>query len=167
MNTLIIGNLVSLLGCILMVYIGFVRNKARILGLQCIQFGLLASANIIMGAYAGAIAGFVSIARNLVFTKKGGSTPWKLFFVTLQIALSWTALQSGWLEWLPVLSTILFTCMLDVKSEVTLKIVMIFAQLFWLVYDLSYQNYTAATFDAFTMLSTIIGIFMIRNAKQK
>ena len=34
MNTLIIGNLVSLLGCILMVYIGFVRNKARILGLQ-------------------------------------------------------------------------------------------------------------------------------------
>ena len=166
MNTLIIGNLVSLIGCVLMVAIGFVRKKERILGLQCVQFGILATANIIMGAYSGAIAGIVGIVRNIVFTKKGGTTARKLFFIALQIALSWTAIQSGWLEWLPILSTILFTCFLDVRSETRLKLVLIAAQLFWLVYDLSYQNYTAATFDAFTVASNIIGILMIRKSQK-
>lgn len=166
MNTLIIGNLVSLLGCVLMVSIGFVRKKERILGLQCVQFGIMAAANVIMGAWSGAIAGFVGIIRNIVFTRNGGTLGLKLFFTALQLALSWTAIQSGWLEWLPILSTILFTCFLDVKSETRLKIVLIFAQLFWLVYDLSYQNYTAATFDTFTVASNIIGIFMIRKSKK-
>ena len=165
MNPLIIGNLVSLAGCFLMVAIGFVRKKERILGLQCVQFGIMATANIIMGAWSGAIAGFVGIVRNLVFTKKGGTPALKLFFIALQVALSWTAIQSGWTEWLPILSTVLFTCFLDLKSEVKLKLVLIAAQLFWLVYDLYYQNYTAAAFDIFTVTSNIIGIFMIRKAK--
>ena len=166
MNTLVLGNLVSLVGCVLMVAIGFVRKKERILGLQCVQFGIMAAANIIMGAYSGAIAGIVGIVRNLVFTKKGGTLTLKLLFIAVQILLSWTAIQSGWLEWLPILSTILFTCFLDVKSETRLKIVLIFAQLFWLVYDLSYRNYTAMTFDAFTVASYMIGIAMIRKAQK-
>ena len=166
MNTLVIGNLVSLAGCILMVAIGFVRRKERILGLQCVQFGIMAAANILMGAYSGAIAGFVGIVRNLVFTKKGGTLPLKLFFIAIQVLLSWTAIRSGWLEWLPILSTILFTCFLDVRSETRLKAVLVLAQLFWLVYDLCYQNYVAAAFDIFTVASNIAGIVMIRKAKK-
>lgn len=164
MNTLILGNLISLVGCVLMVAIGFVRKKERILGLQCVQFGILASANILMGAWSGAIAGFIGIVRNIVFTKKDGTLTLKIFFIAVQILLSWSAIRSGWIEWFPILSTILFTCFLDTKSEVTLKVLLIVAQMFWLVYDLYYHNYVAMTFDAFTVASNLIGIFMIRKA---
>lgn len=165
MNILILGNLISLVGCVLMVAIGFVRKKERILGLQCVQFGILASANILMGAWSGAIAGFIGILRNIVFTKKDGTLTLKIFFIAVQILLSLSAIRSGWIEWLPILSTILFTCFLDTKSEVKLKLILIFAQMFWLVYDLYYLNYVAMTFDAFTVASNVIGIFMIRKAK--
>lgn len=166
MNTVILGNLVSLAGCFLMVAIGFIRKKERILGLQCIQFGIMCTGNLILGAYAGAIAGIVSIARNLVFFKYKGTLKLKLLFIVIQFLLSWNSLQSGWLEWLPLLSTILFTCFLDVKSEVLLKIVLIMAQSFWLVYDLCYQNYTTMTFDFLTMVSTTIGMVMILRDKK-
>ena len=41
MNTVILGNLISLAGCLLMVLIGFLRKKSHILTAQCFQFGLL------------------------------------------------------------------------------------------------------------------------------
>jgi len=53
-----------------------------------------------------------------------------------------------------------------VKSEVLLKIVLIFAQAFWLVYDLCYQNYTTMIFDFLTMVSTTIGMVMILREKK-
>lgn len=161
MNTLLLGNAISLVGCLLMVAIGFVRKKERILGLQCVQFGIMCIGNLVLGAVSGAIAGIVGIVRNLVFTKTGGTLPLKLLFILIQLFLSFGALQTGWLEWLPLLSTVLFTCFLDVKSEVRLKLVLILAQLFWLVYDLYYCNYTAMTFDALTVASNLIGIFLI------
>lgn len=161
MNTLLLGNAISLVGCLLMVAIGFVRKKERILGLQCVQFGIMCIGNLVLGAVSGAIAGIVGIVRNLVFTKTSGTLPLKLLFILIQLFLSFGVLQTGWLEWLPLLSTILFTCFLDVKSEVRLKLVLILAQLFWLVYDLYYRNYTAMTFDALTVASNLIGIFLI------
>ena len=166
MTPLLLGNLVSLAGCLLMVAIGFVRKKERILGLQCIQFGIMCTGNLILGAWAGAIAGMVSIARNLAFFKREGTLKLKLLFIVIQLLLSWPSLQTGWLEWLPLLSTVLFTCFLDVKSEVLLKIVLIFAQSFWLVYDLCYRNYTTMIFDFLTMVSTTIGMVMILREKK-
>lgn len=166
MTPLLLGNLVSLAGCLLMVAIGFVRKKERILGLQCIQFGIMCTGNLILGAWAGAIAGMVSIARNLAFFKREGTLKLKLLFIVIQLLLSWSSLQTGWLEWLPLLSTVLFTCFLDVKSEVLLKIVLIFAQSFWLVYDLCYRNYTTMIFDFLTMVSTTIGMVMILREKK-
>lgn len=167
MNTVLLANLVSLAGCLLMVSIGFVKKKKWILGLQCIQFGIMGTGNLILGAYAGAIAGMVSILRNLAFFKFEGTLKLKLLFIGIQTLLSLPSLQTGWLEWLPLLSTILFTCFLDVKSEVLLKLVIIIAQAFWMVYDLCYQNYTTMTFDFLTMISTIIGIVMILRDKKR
>lgn len=166
MNPLILGNVVSLIGCVLMVITGFLRSKRQILTVQCFQFGFLGAANLIMGAYSGAVSGVISIIRNLVFSKKESSTPLKLVFIGLQLILSLKSILSSPLEWLPLLSGVLFTWVVDAKSERTLKIAIMAAQAMWFIYDLNYQNYVAMTFDALTVLSNIIGIWML-NKKTK
>ena len=168
MPIVLIGNIISLLGCTLMVLIGFIKEKKKILSTQCIQFTLQGAANLILGGTSGFISNIVSIARNLCFSK-WKSTIWlKIGFIALQIILSISALMNeGPLALLPIASAVLFTWFLDTKSEVKLKVVIIFTQVFWLVYDFVHLNYVAVCFDCFTMVSNLIGIFMIIGFKRK
>lgn len=162
MNTIILGNFISLLGCLMMVAIGFLRKKSHILTAQCFQFGLLGLANLILGATSGFISGVVGITRNLVFSRVKSTLSLKLFFIAAQVVLSLPFAGNGLVDWFPVFAAVLFTWCIDTRSEVVLKVYIIAAQVFWMVFDLYYQNYTAMAFDIFTVLSNTIGIFMIK-----
>ena len=162
MNLVIIGNLISLVGCLLMVAIGFIRKKEHILAVQCLQFGIMGVGNLVLGAVSGTISNAVSIVRNLVFARWSSSLPLKVIFIILQVLLSLSALQSSPLEWLPLLAAAIFTWFLDTKSEVILKSVIIGTLLLWLVYDFCHLNYVAMTFDALSIVSNFIGILMLR-----
>lgn len=165
MERIVIGNLLSMAGCTLMVLIGFVRHKERILWLQCVQFGILATANLVLGAVTGAISGVVGVVRNLVFTRVASSRGWKLLFLVIQAVLALGAKPQGLVDWLPILSGSLFTWYIDLKSETGFKAVIIAAQAMWLVYDLAYRNYVSASFDVLTILSNLAGIVLLRRKK--
>ena len=158
---LLFGNLVSLAGCVLMVAIGFVRKKERVLTLQCFQFGLLGAANLILGATSGFVSGMVSIARNLIFPRVGGGLWLKLIFMNAQLVLTVLAGMDGPLSLLPLFAGVLFTWFIDVRSDVQLKAVIIGAQLLWAVYDLCYRNYVAFIFDILTICSNLLGLAML------
>lgn len=165
MNPILIGNFISLLGCLLMVLIGFLRKKQHILAAQCFQFGLLGLANLILGATSGFISGIVGISRNLYFSYRKSSTAMKIFFVAVQVILSLPFVGNGLVDWFPVCAAVLFTWCIDTRSEIKLKVYIIVAQLFWMFFDLYYHNYTAMAFDFFTMLSNFTGIIMIKKQK--
>lgn len=165
MNTLLIGNFISLLGCLTMVGIGFLRKKSHILTAQCFQFGFLGLANLILGATSGFVSGVVGITRNLVFSKVKSTQFLKFLFIGIQIVLSLPFVGNGLIDWFPVFAAVLFTWCIDTKSEVVLKLYIIAAQVFWMVFDLYYRNYTAMAFDIFTMLSNLYGIFLIKKHK--
>lgn len=159
---LIFGNMMSMVGCILMVAIGFVRQKDRVIRLQCIQFGFLALGNLILGAFSGFISGAVSILRNLIFPKVGGGLGWKLVFIAAQVVLTLAAGWAGPVSLLPLTAGILFTWFLDTKSDVQLKAVIIAAQILWAFYDFYYRNFVAFTFDVLTILSNLMGIYALK-----
>lgn len=167
MSALLLGNLLSMLGCTLMVAGGFIKKKSRILFVQSFQFALQSSANLILGAINGFVCGIVGIVRNIVFSRVKSSVPLKLFFIVLQFALSVGALKNGAIEWLPIISGALFTWFLDTKNEATLKKAIIVSQLMWLVYDASFKNYVGACFDFMTMCSNLIGIYMLNRDRKK
>lgn len=161
MNLVIIGNIISLIGCIVMVAIGFVRNRERILIMQCIQFAICGIANLILGGVTGFISAVVGIIRNLIFARRGCSLWLKILFIALQLLLSAQALTGNPIEWLPVLAAIVFTWFIDLKSDIALKIVLIITQSIWVLYDFSHLNYVSLTFDIFTILSNGVGILSI------
>lgn len=165
--TVLIGNIIALLGCTLMVLVGLIKEKRRILSVQCVQFALQGVANLILGGYGGFIANIVSILRNLAFNKFRVTVWLKLFFIVLQLCLSVSTLSAGLVSWLPLLASVLFTWFLDLKNEVQLKTVIIISQVMWLIYDFVHLNFVSVTFDFFTMISTTVGIFLILRDRKK
>ena len=165
MNPFVIGNAVSMVGCLIMVAIGFLKKKSHILIAQSVQCCFMGFGNLILGGVSGFICNIVTIIRNLVFVKYPVTTKLKIFFIALQFVLSIGSLQVGLIGWLPLISAALFTWYLDTSSTAKLKIVILCTQVMWLAYDLYYRNYAAAAFDVMTMVSNIIGFFMVRKTK--
>lgn len=161
MNLLLIGNAISMIGCLIMVGIGFLKKKSHILIAQCIQCVFMGVGNLTLGGVSGFICNIVTILRNLVFIKFKNTTFLKLFFIVLQFVLSMGTLSAGWISWLPIVAAALFTWYMDTRSEVRLKIIILCTQVMWLTYDLYYCNYVASTFDVMTMISNCIGLSMI------
>lgn len=162
MNILLMGNTVSMIGCLVMVGIGFLKKKSHILAAQSVQCAFMGTGNLILGALGGFTANMVSIIRNLVFAKFPISLGLKLLFIGLQLALSLNTLDGTLICWLPILAGAIFTWYLDTKSEVTLKLVIIGTLILWLVYDLYYYNYVSSAFDTATIISNSIGLWMIQ-----
>lgn len=166
MNTLLIGNAVSMVGCLIMVGIGFLKKKQHILMAQSVQCLFMGVGNLILGGVSGFICNMVTIARNLVFAKREVTLFLKLFFIALQVVLSLGSLGDGIISWLPILAAAVFTWFLDTKSETGLKCVILSTQVMWLIYDISYRNYVATIFDMLTMCSNLMGLYMIqKNSK--
>ena len=165
MNILLIGNAISMIGCLIMVLIGFLRKKNHILIAQSVQCVFMGVGNLVLGGISGFICNIVTILRNLAFLKLRNTTAMKLFFIALQFVLSIGTLSAGWISWLPIVSAALFTWFMDTKSEAKLKIIILCTQVMWLTYDLYFRNYVASAFDVMTFVSNAIGLYMI--CKQK
>ena len=165
MNALFFGNAVSMIGCLIMVGVGFLKRKQHILLAQSVQCLCMGAGNLILGGVSGFGSNVGTILRNLVFSKRNVTVPLKVFFIALQIVLSLGSLDAGWIAWLPVLAAAVFTWFLDTQSETRLKVVILFSQVMWLIYDIHYLNYVATTFDVLTMCSNLIGLYMIRKSR--
>ena len=165
MNTFLIGNLISGIGCLIMVGIGLLRKKSHILIAQCVQCGFMGLGNLVLGGVSGFICNMVTIVRNLVFVKNPITTRLKISFILLQLVLSIGSLSAGFIGWLPLIAAAVFTWYLDTQSAVKLKLVILFTQVLWLIYDLYYRNYIASAFDVMTMCSNLIGLYLILKKK--
>lgn len=161
MNAFLIGNAISMIGCLIMVGIGFLKKKDHILIAQSVQCIFMGVGNLVLGGVSGFICNIVTIVRNLAFLKFRNTTAMKIFFIALQFVLSIGTLSAGYISWLPIISAGLFTWYMDTVSEAKLKIVILCTQVMWLTYDLYYRNYTASAFDVMTMASNLITLYSI------
>lgn len=165
---LILGNIISFLGCLMMIVIGFVKKKERILTAQCVQFSLQAVANWILGGFAGALSGFISVARIAVFTRVKVTLWLKLGFLAGQAVLTVLLGAETLVEWLPFLSMVLYTWYLDTDNVILFKTVNMTGVVMWVFYDLLHRNYAAFAFDILTIISTVSGILLVlRDSRKK
>lgn len=161
MNYILLGNGIALFGAVLMVAIGFIKQRRHILTAQCVQFGIMGIANLILGGINGFVSALVSITRNLICLKWELTTPIKIGIISIQAVLALSIDRSGVIGILPGLSACICTWFLDTKDEVKLKVVIIIAQVCWLIYDRSILNYVSFAFDIITILANLIGIVLI------
>lgn len=161
MNIVVIANIISFVGAVIMVVSGLLKTKRNILIAQNIQFAIQAVGNILLGGYSGAAINLISIVRNVFCVFVPFTWLWKVVFIALQAGLTIWVNGLALIGLLPLLAACLFTVFLDTKNDVLLKFVLTAAQVLWAIYDFSIQNYAFFVFDILTILSNLIGIFLL------
>lgn len=167
MNTILLGNAISLLGAVIMVCVGFVKRKKYILSIQCAQFALLGTANLILGGVSGFFSNMISIVRNIVADRYKLTLPWKAGFVFVQGVLTVLFNTNGLVGWIPFINVALYTWILDKTDEVVIKAVIIITQFLWIFFDLTIHNYTSVTFDVLTIITNAAGIIMLKKERAR
>lgn len=167
MNRLLLGNIVCFAGSIIMVAVGFIKSKNKILLAQNVQYAIMGTGNLILGGVSGAIADYLSIIRNFISIKIEFKWYFKIIFIAAQVILTALFNDAGIFGWLPTIAACIFTWCLDTKNEILLKCLIILAQIMWGIYDFSIKNYSTLAFDIATIISNIVGIFLVRKNNKK
>lgn len=164
---ILIGNLISFMGCSLMVLIGFIKNKDKILLAQCGQFSIMSVGNLVLGSISGSISGVIAVIRIIVF-KHVRVTVWlKLGFIALQFVLTAMTGAETLVQWIPPLSMVLYTWFLDTDSAIVFKLANVSGVIMWVFHDWYFKNYVSCAFNVFTIVSTFVGIWLILRDRKK
>ena len=165
--SVVIGNIISLLASVLMTYSGYIKSKGKFLIVQIIQMSLSALSNFILGGITGTIINLVNIIRNVLCYKNKLNKYSIILILTLSISLSLYFNNLSFIGLLPLLSTILYTTLMNIKDIKKFKYLTIITMLLWLIYDICIMNYVSALFDLLTIGSNSIAIYQLKNIAKK
>ena len=159
--SLIIGNLIALIGSILMVYSGILQEKKKILYVQTIQISLFVISDLILGGITGAIINAVSLIRNILCYKNKLDIKSKILITGANLILCILFNNLGLIGFLPLISTISYIWLMTIKDVKKFKLLIAFTMLLWLIYDISIRSYTKALFDFINLSANMISLMNI------
>lgn len=161
MNIIILANIISFIGALIMIAVGFLKDKKAIVLTQSVQLIIMSVGNIMLGGITGAMVNGVCVVRNLLSLRVKFDTKWKLGFIAAQGILTAIANTVGLIGWLPFVAGCFFTLCLDTSNGKLLKSTIILGQVAWAFYDFHFMNYSAFVFDILAIISNSVGIFML------
>lgn len=159
---IVVANIIALIASLFMVYSGILRNKKEILLIQTIQIGLSVASNIILGGITGAIINTLSFIRNLLCYKNKLGLKSKIILTFLAILLTLIFNNLGIIGLLPLISTIAYIWLMNIKNVMQFKILIMFTMLIWGIYDIYIKSYTSALFDFGNIIANAISICQLR-----
>ena len=162
---IIIGNIVALIASLIMVYSGLVKQKKKIIYTQTIQIGLYVVSNLILGGITGAIINVLSFVRNVLCYKDKLGKKEKIIITILAIVLSLAFNNLGIIGILPLISSILYIWLMNIKDVVKFKYLTIVTMVLWLVYDVYIKSYSSAVFDFMNIVANIFTIIRLKKGK--
>lgn len=165
MNIIILANSISLIGALVMVGIGVIKSKKKILIAQVAQFTIMGIGNLLLGGVTAFFSNLIAASRNIITFKFGLNLPIKIVFIIAQLVMGIMVNDQGLLGWLPIAAAVIFTWFCDLKDDFQFKLMIIGTLCFWLVYDFIMMNYSAFTFDVFSVITNIVGIYRIKKSR--
>ena len=167
MNLALIGKIFSLLACILMVLIGYLKHKKTILWAQNLQFILFSISYACLGGMSAVVGNMVSLLRNLICLKWNLTLPLQMFFIALQGVITFFATENRWIDWLPFMAATFITITLSSRKDIVIKLGCIGSILCFGTYDFFLKNWPVFAFDCFSMITSLIGVYRITNDKKE
>jgi hypothetical protein len=166
MVSIIIGNIIALIASILMVYAGMLKQKKKILYFQTVQIGMSVISNIILGGITGAIINALSMIRNILCYKNKLGLKEKIIITILAIILTFKFNNLGYIGLLPLISTVSYIWLMNIKDVRKFKLLIIFTMLMWLIYDVVIKSYTSAIFDFMNIIANMLTLLQIKLVKK-
>lgn len=165
--SVLIGNIISLLASLFMVYSGYIKSKPKFLCVQIIQMGLSSLSNFILGGITGGIINIINILRNTLCYKNKLNKYSVILILTISISLSLYFNNLSFIGLLPLISNILYTTLMNIKDITKFKYLTITTMVLWFIYDIYIMNYISSLFDLLTIISNSIAIYQIKKVIDK
>ena len=163
---IIIGNIVAFISSSIMIYTGLIKQKKKIIYVQSIQILLFALSNAILGGITGAITNIMNFIRNIICYKDKLTFSKKIILTIFTLILSLTFNNLGIIGYLPLIGSISYLWLMDIKNIINFKLLMIFTLILWVIYDIIIKSYVGAIFTIITIITNIISIYQIKNQNQ-
>ena len=164
---IIAGNIIALIGSLLMVYSGIIKDKKKILFVQSIQILLFIISNLVLGGITGAIINLIGFIRNILCYYDKYNNIEKFIITSVSIALTIIFNNLGIVGYLPLIAIVAYNIFMTTKNIYLFKSLIIFTMVMWAIYDFTIKSYTSFAFDIFTLIANIISIYNIKNKPKK
>ena len=128
---------------------------------QTIQIGLFALSNFILGGITGAIINALGCIKNIIYYKNKLGLREKIIITLLAVILTFIFNNEGFIGLLPLVNTVVYMWLMDVKDIIKFKFLVMFTVILWLIYDLSIMSYTSVAFDFMNIVTNVIAISQI------
>ena len=117
--------------------------------------------NIILGGITGAIINALSMIRNILCYKNKLGLKEKIIITILAIILTFKFNNLGYIGLLPLISTVSYIWLMNIKDVRKFKLLIIFTMLMWLIYDVVIKSYTSAIFDFMSIIANMLTLLQI------
>ena len=113
----------------------------------------------------GAIINALSMIRNILCYKNKLGLKEKIIITILAIILTFKFNNLGYIGLLPLISTVSYIWLMNIKDVRKFKLLIIFTMLMWLIYDVVIKSYTSAIFDFMNIIANMLTLLQIKLAK--
>ena len=141
------------------------KQKKKILYFQTVQIGMSVVSNIILDGITGAIINALSMIRNILCYKNKLGLKEKIIITILAIILTFKFNNLGYIGLLPLISTVSYIWLMNIKDVRKFKLLIIFTMLMWLIYYVVIKSYTSAIFDFMNIIANMFTLLQIKLVK--
>lgn len=167
MVNIILGNIASLLSCLLDSFSATKKNKKDMLKIQCFSVLIYMIANTLLQAYSAVVQNICALVRNVLAANgiKNNIIEYIIVLAALFFGIYFNNL--GLIGLLPVFGNVEYSiCMFVLKDNVRgLKISFLICNICFIVLNLYIKNYVGFVFTAITASTTVINL--IKNKQNK
>ena len=159
-QTIVIGNLISVLSAYFMIKSSVSTGKKKIFTWQALQNLVLGTSNILLGSFSGVTTHLLSGIRNILVANNLFSKKLCIILLFATTSLGLYTNTRGLLGTIPVLATIFYTLgsYLFTKDN-HIKLNLALNMTLWSIYDLSILNFVSFGIDIVIILIILRSVF--------
>ena len=167
----IISQIFSLIYMIISIFSYLTKKRISLMILQTLANVSLTLSYVFIFKLFGVLGSAIASIRALIFSLfayKGKEVPWWLVIViilgnVISVIFSFTY----WYDAIYCLGLTLFTLSFKIKNLLKMKIALMIAIIFYIVFTFFAQNYVSCISTVFEFVSVNVGIFMLVRAKKR
>ena len=162
----IIANAIDFIAALLQVGSGSIKKKSNILVVQIIQIFIQGVSMLMLGGVTGAINNLFSCVRNYLCYKEKLNRVWKGILIAASVIMTVLFNTQGWLGVIPVTVCTVYILLMDVKDPIKFKLLVTLSFVPWIVYHFALRLYVAAIFDAISVVTSAVTLFVMMKEKK-
>jgi hypothetical protein len=162
----LVANIIDFLAALIQVASGSIQKKAKILVVQIIQLLMQGVSMLLLGGITGAVSNVLSCYRNYLCYKGKLSPFWKAMLIAASIVMTIAFNTQGLLGYLPAAVCAVYILLMDVKDPIKFKLLVTLSFIPWMFYHFILKSYVGALFDAASVATNAITLFVMLRGKK-